>query len=101
MAEVYSGLPVMTPPASRLPSVARTGGLADGLGVGALLAVETVAEAAAGVLAEVAGISRGVFFWGGGVEAQFAEAFRTAEGLILQLQGLLYGHTLPAEDALI
>jgi hypothetical protein len=101
MAEVYSGLPVLTPPASKLPSFANTRGLANGLGVGALLAVKTVAEAAAGVLAEVPGISRGVFFQGGGVEAQFAEAFRTAEGFILQLQGLLHGHTLPAEDALI
>ena len=69
--------------------------------MGPLLTVETVAEAAAVVLAAMPGVTRGVAFQVGGVEAQFAVAFRTAEGFILQLQGLLYGHALPAEDALI
>jgi hypothetical protein len=101
MAEVYSGLPALTRPLSRVPSMANTRDLVHGFGVRALLTIEAVAEAAACVLAEVLCVAWGIFFWGGGVEAEFAEAFRTAESLVLQLQGLLYGHALPAEDALL
>jgi hypothetical protein len=66
-----------------------------------LFSSEAIAEAAAGVLAEVLSAFCQFFFRGCGAQTHSSEALGAAKSVVLQPQGFFDGHALPAKYAIV